>query len=111
MCSRNRGARPNSPCAKRARTRALLRRTKLPPPGHKPKPYHDGYLTVDLDRQRVRMLAGIAILWTVALVAPYWLVWPSMWSQPLKTLGVTFGGMLYYEDTPHESPLFFLGRS
>ena len=63
-----------------------------------------------LGRQRVRMLVGIVVLWTVALVATYWLVWPSMWVQPLKTVEVSFGGALYYRDTPHENPLYYLGE-
>jgi hypothetical protein len=63
-----------------------------------------------LDRRRVRMLGGIVVLWAAALVATYWLVWPSMWVQPVKTVSVSFGGALYYRDTPHENPLYYLGE-
>jgi hypothetical protein len=63
-----------------------------------------------LDRRRVRMLGGIVVLWAAALVATYWTVWPSMWTQPLKTVSVSFGGALYYRDTPHENPLYYLGE-
>jgi hypothetical protein len=63
-----------------------------------------------LDKRRIRMLGSIVVLWTAALVATYWLVWPSMWTQPLKTVGVSFGGALYYRETPHENPLYYLGE-
>jgi two-component system KDP operon response regulator KdpE len=44
---------PISPPVLLARTRAVLRRTDLPPPTRKRTTYHDGYLTVDLETQRV----------------------------------------------------------
>ena len=36
-----------------ARTRAVLRRTELPPPSKRATTYHDGYLTIDLAARRV----------------------------------------------------------
>lgn len=44
---------PISPTVLLARTRAVLRRTELPPPTKKPATYHDGYLTIDLETRRV----------------------------------------------------------
>jgi hypothetical protein len=64
-----------------------------------------------LDLRRLRTVGAVVVLWTLALVATYWLAWPSMWSQPLKTLGASFGGALYYRDTPHENPIYFLGQA
>ncbi len=64
-----------------------------------------------LDLRRLRTVFVVVSLWTVALVAAYWLAWPSMWRHPLKTLQGTFGGALYYQETPHENPTYFLGRS
>jgi two-component system KDP operon response regulator KdpE len=46
-------SKPVSPTVLLARTRAVLRRTDLPPPAKKPTTYHDGYLTIDLDSRRV----------------------------------------------------------
>jgi hypothetical protein len=63
-----------------------------------------------LDPRRLRTAAAAMALWTFALIATYWLAWPSMWSQPLNTLEVSFGGALYYQDTPHENPIYFLGQ-
>jgi hypothetical protein len=63
-----------------------------------------------LDLRRLSRSAAVVGLWALALAATYWLVWPSMWSQPAKTLGVSFGGALYYQDTPHENPIYFLGQ-
>lgn len=36
-----------------ARVRAVLRRAALPPADDKPIAYHDGYVTIDLDRRRI----------------------------------------------------------
>ena len=44
---------PISPTVLLARTRAVLRRTELPPPSRKPTTYQDGYLTIDLEIRRV----------------------------------------------------------
>jgi hypothetical protein len=64
-----------------------------------------------LELRRLRTVGAVVALWALALVATYWLAWPSMWSQPLKTLEVSFGGALYYQDTPHENPIYFLGKA
>lgn len=56
--------------------------------------------------------SGIAILiWSIALVAIYFLLWPSMWSQPGHTLHTTLTGSNYYLENPHEGAQFFLGQS
>jgi two-component system KDP operon response regulator KdpE len=44
---------PISPPVLLARTRAILRRTDLPPPVRKSTTYQDGYLTIDLETRRV----------------------------------------------------------
>jgi len=55
---------------------------------------------------------GLAIVvWIVPFVLVFFLLWPSMWSQPGKTIGVVFGGASFYFETPHENPLYFLGQS
>jgi len=58
----------------------------------------------------LRKAGTLALIWALAFVATYWLIWPSMWTQPGKTLAVTFGGATYYRDTPHENPVLFLGK-
>jgi hypothetical protein len=34
-----------------------------------------------------------------------------MWEQPLETLTLTYGGTDFYRETPHENPVFLLGRA
>ena len=61
--------------------------------------------------RRLRQVGVAVLIWTLALALTYILLWPTMWTQPLATFGVTFGGSLYYRDTPHENPTFFLGEA
>jgi len=59
----------------------------------------------------LRQVGAVILLWVLAFVVTYFLVWPSMWIQPVETLAVTFGGARYYRDTPHENPTFFMGQA
>ena len=61
--------------------------------------------------RRLRQVGVAVLIWTLALALTYILLWPTMWTQPLVTFDVTFGGSLYYRDTPHENPTFFLGEA
>jgi len=55
---------------------------------------------------------GLAIgIWIIPFALVYFLLWPSMWSQPGKTIDVVFGGASHHFETPHPRPLYFLGQS
>jgi 4-amino-4-deoxy-L-arabinose transferase-like glycosyltransferase len=51
------------------------------------------------------------LIWALAAATVYFLLWPSMWVQPGKTLTLVFSQTRHYSDTPHENPLLFLGET
>jgi len=58
----------------------------------------------------LRAVAGLTLIWLLALAITYFLLWPSMWARPLGTLALTYGGTDFYRETPHENPVLFLGE-
>ncbi len=53
----------------------------------------------------------LILVWLAALSVTYLLSWPSMWVQPFETLALSFGGTNFYRVTPHENPVFLLGKA
>jgi hypothetical protein len=55
---------------------------------------------------------GLAFaVWLVAYATIYWLVWPSMWVQPLETLRLSLSETLRYADSPHPTQILFMGQT
>lgn len=55
-------------------------------------------------------IAPIFLLFLLAVAITYTLLWPSMWTQPGKTLEATIGSALFYSETAHENPILFMGQ-
>jgi hypothetical protein len=55
-------------------------------------------------------IAVAILIWLIPFVVIYFLLWPSLWVQPAKTLNTTFGLANYYIETAHERPVFFMGQ-
>ncbi len=53
---------------------------------------------------------SIVSLWVLALSATYWLLYPSMWVQPGKTLNMSFSMIGRSVQSPHRHPILFLGQ-
>ena len=60
--------------------------------------------------QGVGEILMASVIWLLALAVVYFILWPSMWAQPLETLSQTWGGAFFYRKTPHENPMLFLGE-
>jgi len=56
-------------------------------------------------------ILGVVLLWVLALVVVYVLLWPSMWVQPKDTLSLAYGETKRYTGTPHPRPLLFMGQT
>jgi hypothetical protein len=55
---------------------------------------------------------GIAILlWLLAMVATFAILWPSVWVQPESSIGFSLLETLRLGANPHVKPLFFLGQA
>jgi hypothetical protein len=66
--------------------------------------WHDGLKAAsDLSRS--------VLVWVLALVFIYFLVWPSMWVQPGDTLSLTFSETERFAVTPHPNPILFMGET
>ncbi len=50
------------------------------------------------------------LLWVLALVVTYSLLWPSMWVRPLDTLNLTYSETKRYTGSPHPNPILFMGQ-
>ncbi|MFN2180725.1 MAG: ArnT family glycosyltransferase [Candidatus Promineifilaceae bacterium] len=59
----------------------------------------------------LRDVVKMTLMWVPALAAIYVVLWPAIWVKPLDTLALTFGGALFYSETPHENPVLFLGEA
>ncbi len=70
--------------------------------------------TIQLNKRHIAGLVKEFILalliWIVGLATIYFLLWPSMWVQPLKSLTTTYGLAGFYLKTPHPNPEYFLGQ-
>ena len=51
------------------------------------------------------------LIWMVALAVTYFILWPSMWSQPIETLRQSIIGTDNYRTAPHPFPIYFMGES
>lgn len=49
------------------------------------------------------------VIWGMAGLAVFVLLWPAMWVEPVHTLRRMLGGMLMYADQGHDSLLYFNG--
>ena len=49
-------------------------------------------------------------LWLLVMTVTTFLLWPSMWVQPLTNIHEMFGRTALYSATPHENPNFFMGQ-
>ena len=56
-------------------------------------------------------VATAVLLWALALVVTYSLLWPSMWVRPLDTLNLTYSETRRYTVSPHPNPLLFMGQT
>lgn len=61
--------------------------------------------------ETAKELAGLILLWTVALAVTFFALWPSMWVQPGVTLANSFSETLRFSATPHPTAVFFLGQT
>jgi len=73
---------------------------------------NDGSFGIDKDQigSSVKGFIGAFAIWFAGMAAIYFLLWPSMWVQPLKSLSVTYGLAGFYLVTPHPNPEYFIGQ-
>ncbi len=68
-----------------------------------------------LDRQKliltIKGLVLAFLIWFASLAATYFILWPSMWSQPIETLSDSLMGTNFFRRTAHPFPIFFLGEA
>lgn len=60
-----------------------------------------------------RVLAGMVpvfAVWLGVMTVVFFLLWPSMWVQPLESLALNFNRTVDHVTTPHQNPLLFLGE-
>jgi len=58
-----------------------------------------------------REVSASVLLWMLALVVTYSLLWPSMWVRPAETLNLTYGETRRFTASPHPRPLLFMGQT
>jgi len=51
------------------------------------------------------------LIWVLALVFIYVLLWPSMWVRPGDTLELTYSKTKRFAGTPHPNPIIFMGET
>ena len=61
--------------------------------------------------QPLKKIAFAFAVWLVALVVIYFLLWPSMWVQPIETLRLGFSETFRYADTPHPTRVMFMDQT
>jgi len=59
----------------------------------------------------LRTLIRDGLLWGLALVMVYFLIWPAMWIAPAETFRTVIRGALSYARMPHENANFFWGQA
>jgi hypothetical protein len=58
-----------------------------------------------------REVATAVLLWALALVVTYSLLWPAMWVRPLDALNLTYSETRQHIANPHHNPLLFMGQT
>ena len=59
----------------------------------------------------LKKIGLIFALWFLALAVIYFLLWPSMWVQPIETLRLGFGDTFRFVGSPHPTKILFMGQT
>jgi len=61
--------------------------------------------------QPILKIGRIFLVWTVVVAIIYFVLWPSMWTQPAAALAGSFSRTSHHISNPHPNPIFFLGQT
>ncbi|MCP4426051.1 MAG: phospholipid carrier-dependent glycosyltransferase [Chloroflexi bacterium] len=62
-------------------------------------------------RQPTLTIGRTFLVWLLALVIIYFILWPAMWLQPVEALASSFNRTYHHVSSPHPNPIFFLGQT